>query len=224
MPSENMLIWRICKRLSPIGEPWRKPLPFFSGLVRCAPPCQEWSNPCPLIKPDSWKVWRHCAASFDLQCEFDIICTTFDNALEINQRRNVLFDYIWPWTLISCMQFWLQICMSKVLSKKGKILPRDTQELVLSESLKRYSQGKWMYVWEIKNHLLRNSQWEMDSIRRGIPKTSILCPFTFHCSCVSSSYFHMLAFISGRLEILSVLWGHHGRIWSGTKGIWLPCL
>lgn len=29
MPSENMLIWRICKRLSPIGEPWRKPLLFF---------------------------------------------------------------------------------------------------------------------------------------------------------------------------------------------------
>lgn len=220
MPSENMLIWRICKRLSPIGEPWRKPPPFFLGL-RCAPPCQEWSNPYPLIKPDSWKVQRHCAASFDLQCEFDIICTTFDNALEINQRRNVLFDYIWLWTLISCVQFWLQICMSKVLSKKGKILPRDTQELVLSECLKRHSQGKWMYIWEIKNHLLWNSPWEMDRIRREILKTSILCPFSFNCSCVSSS-FHMLVFISGRWEILSVLWGDHGKTHCSPGGIWLP--
>lgn len=128
----------------------KKTTSFFSGFVRCAPPCQDWSNPYSLIKPDSWKVWRHCAASFDLQREFDIICTTFDNALEINKRRTVLFDYIWPWTLISCMQFWLQICMSEVLSKKGKILPRDTRELVLSGSLKRYSRGKWVYVWEIK--------------------------------------------------------------------------
>lgn len=29
MPSENMLIWQICERLSPIGEPWRIPPSFF---------------------------------------------------------------------------------------------------------------------------------------------------------------------------------------------------
>lgn len=41
MPSENMIIWQICKRLSPIGEPWRKPPPFFLGLWRLLLPAKS---------------------------------------------------------------------------------------------------------------------------------------------------------------------------------------
>lgn len=33
MPSENMLIWQICERLSPIGEPWRIPPSSFFVCV-----------------------------------------------------------------------------------------------------------------------------------------------------------------------------------------------
>lgn len=224
MPSENMLIWRICKRLSPIGEPWRKPPPFIVDMWGLLHPAKSGAI---LTLSSNQTAEKHGDIMLPpLTCNVNLILSVplFDNALEINQRRNVLFDYIWPWTLISYMQFRLQICMSKVLSKKGKILPRDTQELVLSESLKRNSQGKWMYIWEIKNHLLWNSLWEMDRIRREIPKTSTLCPFSFHCICVSSSSFHMIVFISGRWEIPSALWGDRGKTHCSSGGIWLPYL
>lgn len=34
----------------------------------------------------------------------------------------------------------------------------------------------------------------------------------FHCSCLSSSYFKILALISGRLETRSSLWGDHSKM------------
>lgn len=36
MPSENMFIWQICERLSPIGEPWRIPPCFFYVRELCS--------------------------------------------------------------------------------------------------------------------------------------------------------------------------------------------